>query len=290
MTLISFATYGDHAEFITDTTSYTRYVEQLGITTKHATLNHLDAAVLTQGCSTFGDYATVGALKLAGDCAGFDEMVGRYQATLVATLADLPEVGDRDCTAFLLGYSENAAQFVAYVYAAEQGFKPLRVTQWLMPTPWSLRPSGIELRRVREVIGHTPLWPQVEPRWTTQPKMVAPRSVEEWVDLALIAHEQRTADHYFQILVLGSVLHTRLERGASLTRRVHNFEHTTEEFRAILAGTRHPIGQMQDCHCGSGETYRDCHLRPYWTDACGCASGRTFYECCMVPEAADVTV
>lgn len=290
MTLIGFATYGDHAECITDTAFYTRNVEKLGLTTKHMTLNHLDAVLLNQGDSDFGDYAQVSTRKLADMCSTFDDLAARMQANLSAVHADLELPEDREATLFLVGYSEAAGEFVGYVYAPEQQFKPLKVRQWLMPTPWTLRPSGLELRRVRSDLGGRASWAEVEPRWTTQPTMTAPASVEEWVDLAVTAHRQRTLDHYSRVMVLGDLVHTRLERGTVTTKRVHTFTHTDEEFRSIVAETRHPLGQMQACWCESGQTFRDCHLRPFWNDPCGCFSGRTFYECCMVPDSASVPV
>lgn len=298
MTLIGIATYGDRAEFITDTVWYTRYVEQLGVTTKHMTLNHLDAAVLTGGNSEFGDYAQVSARKLGDVCATFDEMVERYQATLRGIRQDIDKIeGDSPATAFLVGYSHDAGEFVIYVYAEEQDWKPLRVSQWLMPTPWSFRPSGIEARRVAGDMlaadeSRADRWPTVEPLWRGQQKWPAPTSEEDWLGLAQMAHEQRTVDNYCQTLVLGSIVHTRLERGAVTTRVLGNLTHTDEEYANILAQTRHPIGQMQACWCDSGQTFRDCHLRPYWTERCACGhpAGRTFYECCMVPDPVSVPV
>lgn len=289
MTLIGIATYGDHAEFITDTAWYTRYVEKLGVTTKHMTLNHLDAAVITGGDSEFGDYAQVSARKLADVCTSYDDLAARYAGTLRSILAESPQDADATpVTACLVGYSPEAGEFVIHLYAQEQDFKPVKVRQWLTPTPWTYRPSGIEARRVRRDMlaadeSRASLWPQVDQLWKGKPTWTPPASVEEWVALATAAHEQRTADEYCQVLVLGSIVHTRLDRCSSTTRTVHHFEHTDQEFAAVMAGTRHPIGQMQACWCESGETFRDCHLRPYWADACGCWSGRTFYECCMVP-------
>ena len=291
MTLISFATYGDHAEFITDTTWYTRYVEKLGLTTKHMHLTHLDAVILTQGDGDFGDYAQVSARKLGDESPNFDDLLRRLPDTLRAVYGDVGVTPDRaHCTAFAIGYSEEAGEFVAFVYAAEQDFKPLRVTQWLMPTPWTLRPSGLELRRLRPLrVGddversRADLWPMVEQKWPTMPKMTPPRDVDGWIELAKLAHTQRTLDDYAQVMVLGSVVHGRLERGSATTSVVHTFQHTEEEFRKILSSTRHPIGQMRACWCGSGQTWRDCHLRDYWADPCGCMSGKTFQDCCLVP-------
>ena len=294
MTLIGIATYGDHAEFITDTAWYTRYVEQLGVTTKHMTLNHFDAAVLTGGNSEFGDYAMVSARKLSDVSSSFDDMVPRFQGTLRSIMADIPQhPDDNNSTAFLVGYSESAGEFVIYVYAQEQDWKPLRVRQWLMPTPWSFRPSGIEARRVGHDMlnadeSRATLWPEADRLWKSKPTWTPPTTDQQWIDLAKAAHEQRTVDDYCQVLVLGAIVHTRLDREAVTTRTLCHLEHTNEQFAAIFASTRHPLGQMQACWCDSGETYRDCHLRPYWADPCGCRSGRTFYECCMVPEAAAV--
>lgn len=298
MTLISFATYGDHAEFITDTTWYTRYLEKLGLTTKHMHLTHLDAVILTQGDSEFGDYAQVSACKLGAESANFDALLRRLPDTLRAVYGDVGVTPERGpCTAFAIGYSEEAGEFVGVVHASEQAFKPLRVTQWLMPTPWTLRPSGIELRRLRESMAddvdrsRVDLLPTVEQRWSTMPKMAPPRDVDGWVELAKLANAQRTLDNYAEVLVLGNVIHGRLERGTATTSVVHTFQHTEEELQKILASTRHPIGQMQACWCGSGETFRDCHLRDYWADPCGCGSGQAFQDCCLVgaPVAQEIT-
>lgn len=295
MTLIGIATYGDHAEFITDTVSYTLHAERLGVTTKHLPLHHLDAAVLSSGDTSFGVYAKLSALELSTWCQTFDDLAERYQATVRQVCAETPGKPEH-CTAFLVGYSHKAREYVIHVYAQEQDFKPLTVKTWLSPTPWNLRPSGIELRRGRDAARAEgePRWGDwvktVEPLWPRRPKMKPPASVEEWVSLAETVQEHRTVDAYWVVMVMGSLVHTRLERGATTSRTVHEFAQTGEGFARLLEGTRHPIGQMQDCHCGSGKTYRDCHLRPHWTDPCGCASGRTFYECCMVPAAVNTAL
>ena len=293
MTMIGFATYGDHAEFITDTASYTKYVEELGTATKHLTLHHLDAAVLTQGNGHFGELAKSAALQVAGQVTGFDELTREVTRWLneMHDQANNPE----QCTVFLIGYSEQAEEFVAYAYASEQQFKGVRVSRWISPAPWTVRPSGIELRRTRAYAAggdetRIALWPRVESTWTQCHPMVAPASIDEWVTLAQTVREQRCLDDYAQIIVHGKVMHTRLERGNAHTTVIHDFGDDVHEQLKMLNGTRHPLGQMQACWCESGETYRDCHLRWAWGQPCGCTSGRAFQECHMVPVSSQVGV
>ncbi|MEP7738123.1 SEC-C metal-binding domain-containing protein [Nocardioides sp. 31GB23] len=294
MTMIGFATYGDHAEFITDTANYTKYVESLGTTTKHITINHIDAACLTQGDGHFGDLAMSALLQVAGQVVGFDELTLHAPKWLdeMHVDAERPE----NCLVFLIGYSEEAGEFVAYVYASEQGFKRVKVSRWIFPAPWNLQPSGIELRRTRRYIdqaeqSRVDLWPQVEASWTKRPKMTAPASVEEWVELAKSVREQRCLDDFAQIIVHGKVVHTRLERGTVASSVVHDFGSDDTALLKMLRGTRHPFGQMQACWCGSGETYRDCHLRWAWDQPCGCHKGeKLFKDCHMVPPSAEIGV
>ena len=293
MTMIGFATYGDHAEFITDTASYTKYVENLGLATKHITINHIDAACLTQGNSRFGDLAMSALLQVAGQVVGFDELTLHAPKWLDEMHADAER--PEDCLVFLIGYSEGAGEFVAYVYASEQGFKRVKVTRWISPAPWTMQPSGIELRRTRRYIdqadqSRADLWPQVEASWTKCPKMTAPTSIDEWVDLAKLVREQRCLDNFAQIIVHGKVIHTRLERGTVASSVAHDFGSDGAALLKMLRSTRHPLGQMQECWCKSGQTHRDCHLRFAWAEPCGCGSGETFEVGCMVPTAQDDAV
>ena len=294
MTMIGFATYADHAEFITDSTWYTKYVEQLGVATKHTTINHLDAAVLTQGDSRFGELAKSAARQMACAVTSFDELVAGAPKWLDEML---DETGRPDpATVFLIGWSEEAQAFRAYVCASEQDFKPLKVNQFITPAPWTIRPSGLELRRTRAYVAtahesRQALWPQVEDIWTRQRPMTPPASTEEWVALAKLTRSQRCVDDKFaQVLVAGQVFHTRLGRGEVATRRVHDFATDGEELLTMVRNTRHPLGQMQECWCESGKAFRDCHLRCAWEEPCGCGSGETFEVCCMVPTAQDDAV
>lgn len=265
MTLIAFATYGDHAEFVTDTISYTSGGEELGRCTKHMTLNHLDAAVLTQGDELFGDDAVSGANQVSGRVATFDELVDAATDFLADLWrARLAEKGGSEDVAesviFFLGWSDRAGAFTAHAFASEQGFKPLAVTRpWVMPTPWSLRPSGLELRRLKTWNQDHPQIEQACAAWAAAPPLAAPQSIEAWVDLAKQARELRSLGGRFgRVIVAGDVFHTRVSRGAVHTQRVHRFNDAGDELLRMVAGSYHPLALAAACDCGAGRAFGDC--------------------------------
>lgn len=299
MTMIAFATYGDRAEFMTDTASYTANGSSFGRCTKHLTLPHLDAAVLTQGDALFGEDAKSGALQASAQVATFDELV----KTAPAWLADLwqnrrtESAGRMDdhAVVFLIGWSDAEQSFTAHAFASEQDFTPLRVKNtWAMPCPWSNRPSGLERRRMLafgESVGRGEAYRAVAEKWTQKPPLARPGSVEEWRALAVTIREQRALEDFGTVYVAGKVIHTRLERGAVTTRVIHEFDDSGEEFARLIAWSHHPQAQMAVCHCGSGLTYRDCHLAEWYADGrtCACGSGNPFDGCCRVASEAPVT-
>lgn len=283
MTLIAFATYGDHAEFIHDSASYTLSGSEFGRCAKSMTLNHLDAAILTQGHARFGDDAKAGALQASGQVATFDELAATAPQWLRSMWSQQPHE-PCDSTVFLIGYSTEAQAFAAYAYASEQEFKRIEVTRpWVMPTPWNLRPSDVELGRFtarragREDMART---------WASKPTLPAPRNAAEWVSLAQTVREHRALEQTDKTFVAGDVQHTRLDRGAVTSRIVYSFDDSGEEFNRMVAGTHHPIGQVSPCHCGSGQRFIDCHLAPHLDEPCGCGSGDIFRECCMAERSA----
>jgi len=290
MTLIAFATYGDRAEFITDTASYTRYVESMGRTTKHLTLNHIDTAVLAQGDSLFGDYVQVGALQAGGQAADYDQLVddsqewvSRYWCQVRDDAADPDKISDS--AIFFIGWSNRHQAFTAHALDSADGFVPRRIrSAWVTPSPFTYRPSRIEARRAREWMDDADDARTEEhmARWQGRPVLQAPGSVAEWVELAKTVRDQRALESYLRVIVAGQVIHTRLERGAVTSRVVHEFTDAGEEFQQLIAFTKHPQAQTMPCWCESGKRFVDCHLAPTLDEPCGCRSGQTFRECCAV--------
>jgi hypothetical protein len=266
MTLIAFATYGDHAEFVTDTVSYTSGAEEMGRCTKHATLNHLDAAVLTQGDSLFGDYAMSGANQVSGRVPTFDELVDLAPTFLAQCWADrvAQQGGNEDAVTesvvFLIGWSDRAQAFTSHAFASEQSFKRLTVTRpWVMPAPWVARPSGLELRRMKRWMANHSRVDEAAEQWAQAPQMKAPTSIDQWVGLARLARDQRSLSGGFaHVIVAGDVFHTRLSRGAVNTQRVYTFNDAGDEFLRMVAGTYHPLALAAACSCESGKPSGEC--------------------------------
>ena len=232
---------------------------RIGRCTKHLTINHLDAAVLTQGDSDFGDQAKVAAKIMSGEVATFDELVDSAPEWLQHTWSGHhPDACDS--VVFLLGWSDRAAAFTAHAFASEQAFKPLAVTRpWVMPSPWSLRPSGLELRRLKAWHHDHPQIDQAAAAWATRPSLAAPESVEAWVDLAELCREQRALGGRFgHVFVAGDVFHTRLGRGEVHTQRVHQFNDAGDELLQMVAGTYHPLALAAACDCGTGRSFGEC--------------------------------
>lgn len=277
MTLIAFATYGDHAEFITDTASYTHRVTHLGRCTKHLTIPHIDAAVLAQGDSDFGVAVKTGALVTSGQVSTFDELVETAPEWLAALYRDRCETGNGDpgeSVAFLLGWSDTEQEFTAYAFASEREFKAHRVTRtWVMPCPWDYRPTALELRRMRRWMEGHPDVDAAADIWSRRAPVRTPQSVDEWVALAKLARQQRSVDERFaNVIVAGDVFHTRIARGEVATRRVHRFNDSGKEYAKMLSGTLHPTALAAPCWCESGATFGDCHAKAEQEDVSGVAA------------------
>lgn len=263
MTMIGFATYGDHAEFITDTSTYTLNVERLGRTTKHLTIAHLDAAVLTQGDTDFGVLTKLNTLTHAGEVSTFDELVENMPELLTelwqVRAGREGQTAPSASVAFLLGWSDTAQEFVAFVFPSDRDFKRMQVKgTWLMPMPWSYRPTGLEMRRLRIDLSYHPQVDEAIEAWRSKPAVSRPSSVEDWIQLAQEAREQRSMEVAGRVLVTGDVIHTRLGRGEVTTRRVHRFNDFGDELLWMLRGTKHPLAAYSPCYCDSGRPMVEC--------------------------------
>ncbi|GEP38583.1 hypothetical protein NPS01_22460 [Nocardioides psychrotolerans] len=294
MTLIGFATYGDRAELITDTLSYASNLSSLGYCTKHHTIPHLDAVVMTRGDSAFSTYATTGTLTVSQDVDDFDQLVEQAPALLRALWGhhtDDEHLRMASSTLYLMGYSPEQKKFTAHMFFSDQDFKHVRVHGSLvMPSPWDFAPSGYEMRLLKD--STRPHRQSLESRlvlaerWRVKPVLPRPSSVDEWRALAISVREQRTLNPFFTILVGGQVMHCLVERGRSVTTSIHTFDDTGDELGKMVNGTCHPASQKAPCWCGSGLSFRDCHLAAYFAEGhtCDCQSGRSFEDCCRVPD------
>lgn len=281
MSLIALATYGDHAEIVTDESQYDRMARRLGRSFKVHHLGALDAATVVQGAVEVGINWRAFAGDLASECPTFDEFASIAPDALRESWTQL--TADRklcDSAVFLVGYSEARGRFVAHGFASEDDWTPFEVRGlFVHPSPTTVRPSDLELGRL----------PLVHPAdleaLRYRPKPEKPATREDWIDLAKAARKTRACAPVptgLKTLVTGRVWHTRLSRGACTTEVVHEFDDSGEEFLEVVRGTYHPQAQLGACLCGSGRRAYDCHLAEHLTEPCMCESGKTFAECCSV--------
>lgn len=252
MTLIAFATYGDRAEFITDTVSYTANVSELGSCTKALTFPHIDAAVLAQGDSQFCDDAKATALKASAHFEGFDALVESAPAWLRSVWSSHQAGGPLDdTTVILLGWSERERAFVAWQFASEHDFQPVNVSGlWVWPTPWTAHPTDLESVRLVKFGKRRPNpqnYRDAAESWMRASELASPASASEWHDLAIQVREQRALEEFSRVIVAGDVFHTVMRRGETATKRIHRYDDTGDELSTMVTGTQHPVSQAAPC-------------------------------------------
>lgn len=290
MTMIAIAVSHDRAEVMTDSLGYTRMASQLGRTGKSVTIPHLDTVVATQGDKFFGDQAKSTALMVAGDAFTFDELADNMREPLrelwKLRLADYPDA----CSGwvFLAGYSPRESRFIGYWWAADNDFVQHRFDGlFVTPSPWSMLPSSVELARCEAALQE--YQPDdvdvVVPAWSSRAPGPVPETPEQWVYLAETVRQQRATrdEGCLRVLVGGDVFHTTVKRGRVLTKRIHSFNDSGEEFRRMIANTWHPQGQLAPCWCGSRKGWMQCHGAKTLDQVCDCGSGERFRDCCVSP-------
>ena len=285
MTLIAFATYGKkRAEFITDTAAWSHAADWTGRCTKHLILNHLDAAVLNNGSMDFGHMLRAVLLEASPTMADFDDLVDQAPS-LFGELRQFwrensPSGGrtgvNYQSTVALIGWSDRAQEFVGYVLASAHDFEPtIPEGLWAWPMPKTSRPSDLEL-------GSLPDSPELaaeREQWRARPPRPTPTRTEDWRSLAVDVRRQRTSG-WAGIGIAGDVIHTRLERGSAISRRIHTYDDGGEEFGRMVEGTAHPVALARACYCGSGVPFGECHISNLLEKPCYCESGKTFGTCC----------
>lgn len=299
MTLIAIGTHRDRVEIISDTLAYTTSGSVLSHSSKLLAIPHLDTVVATQGSTDFGHQAKSITWQIASQVPTFDVLLEALPDELRTLWHEDPATSRLDgmSTVLLAGYSPAAGRFASFGLASDlKDFDPFPLgSLWCTPTPRSHRPTPLDARRLRAAFIRDGMSAHdartVLDDWLARPPAARPSTQAEWLDLALKIRDQCTINtgDAPKTLTGGSLEHARLERGAFTTRTVHTFDDSPETMLKIFTGTHHPIGQLADCWCGSGEAFLDCHLAPHIDGPCGCLSGRPFRNCCAVREPAVVT-
>lgn len=287
MTLIAFATYGDHAELITDTTAYSAGGRDFAQTTKHLTLNHIDAVIATQGDHLFAIEAKAGLMAASSMIPTFDALIEEVPDNLRQLWKHLEmdrgEVS-HEASIYLIGHSPAAGEFVAVRFLKEHDFAAEFVSGLhVTPSPFTMRPQQFELDRAGNLIPD-----DVRATWLSRPDPQPPADLAAWGDLGLLVRYQRAvASNPIKVFVGGKLVHTRIERDLVQTIVLTEYDDEGEEFDQMVAGTRHPRSQHGPCQCKSGKTLLECCELPYLDDPCGCgkpgSEDNSFRECCMAP-------
>lgn len=283
MTLIGITCHGDHAELVTDSWRYSPSLLSLKHTTKTMMLSHLDAALLTQGAATFGHEAGARLSHLATEVDTFDELVGEAERPLRAAWATVAEGQDTthvEARVFVVGWSPVQERFTAHGLFLENHFTPKSIDNaYLQPTPWTLRPHDFEIQSWKRLHPDDPGWQD----WLNNPRVQPPRSPDEWSDL-IAGARGRALSSFLSVPVGGKIFHTHIERGHQTTSLIHEYDTTIPELLGIVHYSLHPLAQVQDCWCGSGQPYRSCHLQGHRAAACLCRSGRPLEACCLLTD------
>lgn len=290
VTLIAFVCDGDHAEILTDSLSYLRNLGKLGETSKISVLSHFDAAVMSQGDGMFGGrvramaHTTIGRLE----DASFDGLTREIRPALQDywgwTLEDAPSPEHvYASTIYLVGYSLEAASFVAYLYASDHDFEPEPVDGlYVTPTPAEYALGPLERERLLRDYADAPNAEEFFAEWSRAPGYPVPCDMREWAQLGLGVRYTRALGGNVNTLVGGSLYFTQLEPGRCLTSKIWEFDDTGDELLAMVGYSQHPAAQARPCWCDSGKRHLDCHLAEFVDQPCGCGSDKLFRDCCMI--------
>lgn len=293
MTFVGIHCRTNSADLVVDEGSYEPpYATIFRRSTKAVLLPHLDAAFATSGNGLFAASVRETA-HLAGDnVEDFDDLIDqspKWVAEAVASTGLNPEdsASGAGGTLYLVGYSNRAQSFTAYTLRMNDP-TPVEVKGALVsPAPWTLRPSQRQCEEVLRAAGAMGLSADevddLRRGWMAKPraKVFEPT---DWVKLATEARRSRSAGGTtLRVWVTGRLFLTRLEKGTSTTRVLHEFNDTGDELRSMLAGTLHPVGQWLPCaYCDSGLPGLDCCMSDMLAEPCRCGSGTEFQHCCMV--------
>lgn len=308
MTMIAYALQGQRAIVMTDSLAYTPNCSRFAHSTKILTLPHLDTAIVTRGDIRFGNLAKIAVMDAATHEPTFDALVESVPQILRGLWRGAHDqrqpiaYGDL-FTLFLIGYSPDAGRFVAFSFGAHDHFAPTvptatRNEPFLLPAPWTRRPSRLELDETRRDFAALDFDDEQRANadnllaeWETQPPVEMPWSAEDWQRLAIWGRSRATSP-IMKIPVGGFAQLSILDRGGNLeTMRLMEFDDIDnpdgEIFRKMIEATDHPQALLGACWCDSGRRLADCHALERRGEPCGCESGLTFGECCLAAAIGD---
>jgi hypothetical protein len=260
MTMVAIQVGPDHAEVVADSMSYTYDGQRIAATRKLALLERQRAVMVSQGDHGFHiDWYLHVAEHVEDQAADFDQAVDAYDGQIggvwdayVERCEALGEQRAEPSTAFLVGWSPAAGRFRAYAWSSSLNMERIELTDpYVMPAPIpTYRPGPIEIAdrdallaahvadgldpaNATETARHFGLWDQAPPLpWIP--------NVETWTQLSKLVRLNRAVacrGTGLQVYVGGDVVHAHLTRGDAVFRRIHRFDDTGDEFRAMMAGT-----------------------------------------------------
>jgi len=255
MTLVAVAVQPDHAEILTDTFTWSASSLRHGFSSKITLLPHLDTAVMAQGCYELGIVWEAAVASDPAGVSGFDALDVKARELLPLMWEEVEgRTGERSSSQVLhVGWSADAGRFVGRRYSSEDDFAGTDLPEGVFVHPSRGEPVEVPA----DVGGWVALGKDLHARYALAPVM--------------------TGNH---VNIGGDLILSRLERGSATQRRVHTFPTDGEQFRRMMIGSLHPLGQLGPCVCGSGQPYLVCHMR--WLEEgapCPCGSGRAFEDC-----------
>ena len=189
---------------------------------------------------------------------------------------------------FLIGHSDQAGEFRAYSFSADQDFEAHRAEgMFIIPTPFAYRPSDIEVRELRAENAEDDDAREIVETWTQKPALPVPSAPENWIAAAMLARHDRTTQEdlarpWARVIVDGPLMFSRIQRGSMSTFQIDAFDDSDEDFARMVRGSLHPVSQRGPCLCESGKPYLECCLAEHRDEPCDCGSGKTLAECCML--------
>ena len=156
---------------------------------------------------------------------------------------------------------------------------------FILPTPWDLKPHDFEVPPLANTEGCTAerrQWiEQTLAEWQARPGVRMPASLDAWVELVR-GSRGRGISTFGHWPVGGKIYITSLERGASATLVLLEYDTTEEQMLNLVGYTLNPLAQLRPCWCGSERSYLDCHLALQADNPCRCGSGEKLVDCCLL--------
>jgi hypothetical protein len=258
MTLVAIRVETDHAEILTDTLCGGE--AHIGVSSKVTVLPHIDAAVCVRGRA---ELAGMWLEILHGHPAAvttFDDL-DPLAETLLPGIWDTVRDKDGLGRVIHVGWSAARGRMVAMEYCSENEF------------------AGRDLTDLG-FICHPDPSPLLIPN--------VPVSDDDWTALGELLYTRVStlpALSGRQCPIGGDLILTRLDRGASSSRRIHTLVEVDGmaddwRIRDAMIGSVHWLGQLGPCICGSGQPWVVC-CSAMWApdDVCPCGLGRAFRDC-----------